>query len=179
MTAFVVPTTFQNIDKAFEIRIDVSMRMIDRMPHAGLSREVDHHRKAMFSEQRSHQRTIREIGLQETEPRIRAQDLQSCQLQRRIIVTVEIVQTDNVTAFGRQLVGDVKADKARRARDQYCLIRHRNPKVSVRLRRSGRSLFTRRITGVAIPSWAPIARSALKPYQGGEVLGARRRVALF
>jgi hypothetical protein len=30
-------------------------------------------------------------------------------------------------------------------------------------------LFTRRIEGVAIPSSPAIARSALKPYQGGEV----------
>jgi hypothetical protein len=32
-----------------------------------------------------------------------------------------------------------------------------------------RSLFTRRIEGVAIPSCAAIAISALKTYQGGEV----------
>src|SRR6202789_3048591 len=41
-------------------------------------------------------------------------------------------------------------------------------------------LFTRRIEGVAIPSCAAIARSALKPYQGGEVRrGARRVNAVF
>src|SRR6266480_2067748 len=96
MTALVVPAAFQNIDKAFEIGIDVSVRMIDEVAHAGLGREVDHHPKAVFCEQRSHQRTIREVGLQETEPQIRAQDLQPCQLQRRIIVTVEIVHADDV-----------------------------------------------------------------------------------
>jgi hypothetical protein len=42
---------------------------------------------------------------------------------------VEIVQTDNMTAFGQQLAGDVKANKTRRTRHQNCLIRHRIPKA--------------------------------------------------
>ena len=33
-----------------------------------------------------------------------------------------------MTALGQQLAGDMKADKTRRTRDQYCLIRHRIPK---------------------------------------------------
>src|SRR3984885_12882109 len=40
-------------------------------------------------------------------------------------------------------------------------------------------LFTRRIEGVAIPSCAAIARSALKPYQGGEVRRAAPGCAVF
>ena len=31
---------------------------------------------------------------------------------------------DNIAASSHELAGDVKADKARRARDEYCLIRH-------------------------------------------------------
>src|SRR5258708_13479253 len=46
-------------------------------------------------------------------------------------------------------------------------------------RRSGRSLFTCRIAGVAIPSCAAIARLALKPYQGGEVRRAASSLRCF
>src|SRR5580704_5155723 len=174
MTALIVPASFQDIDEAFEVGVDISMRMIDRMAHAGLSREVDHHGEPMFRKQLAHRRTIGQIGLHETEPCILAQDIQPCLLQRRVIVTVEVVQTDDIAAFCQQLPGDVKADKARRTCDQYCVIRHRNLKSFGRLPRAGPGLFTRRIEGAAIPSCTAIARLALKPYQGGEV----RRMAL-
>ena len=114
MTAFIVPASFQNIDEAFEIGVDVSVGMVDRIAHAGLGREVDHHREPMPGKQRGHRRTIRKIGLHETELRILAQDVQPRLLQRRIVIIVEIVQADDMAAFRQQLAGDMKADKARR-----------------------------------------------------------------
>jgi hypothetical protein len=55
--------------------------------------------------------------------------------------------------LGHELAGDVKADKSRRTRDQYWLIRHRIPKGIGfgPAARAGLSLFTCRIEGVAIP----------------------------
>src|ERR1700704_4178060 len=120
MTASIVTTPFQNIDKAFEIRVDVSVRMIDRIAHPGLGREVNDLGKAMFCKQRRDRGTIRQIGLHEAEMRMLAQDIQPRLLQRRVIVTVEIVKTDNWGASGEQLMGDVKPNKPRRTRDQYC-----------------------------------------------------------
>ena len=74
----------------------------------------------MPGKQRGDRRTVGKIGLHEAELRIRAQDVQPRLLQRRIIIIVEIVQTDDIAALGQQLARDVKADKARRTRDQYC-----------------------------------------------------------
>jgi hypothetical protein len=126
MTALIAPAPFQNVDKTLEVGVDVSMGMIDRMAHPGLRREVNHHRKSMPGKQLSHRRTIRQVGLDELEPRILAQDIEPRLLQRRVIVMIETVQTDNVAALSQQLTGDVKADETRRTRDQYCLIRHRD-----------------------------------------------------
>src|SRR5471030_1539094 len=169
MTAFIAPASFQDIDKAFEIGIHVSMGMIDRMAHAGLSRKMDHRGEPMLCKQSRHWRTIRKIGLHETEPRIVAQNIQPRLLQCRVIISVETVQTGNVAAFGQQPTRDMKADETRSPRNQYCLIRHRIPGATIEARRFGSaapalSLFTRRIEGVAIPSCAAIARLALKPY---------------
>ena len=58
---------------------------------------------------------------------LRAQNIQARLLQRRIVVVVEIVQSDHMAAFGQQPAGNMKADEARRSRDQYRLIRHRHP----------------------------------------------------
>ena len=66
------------------------------MPHAGLGREVDHHREPMPGKQRGHGRTIRQIGLHETELRILAQNVQPRPLQRRIVIIIKIVQADDI-----------------------------------------------------------------------------------
>ena len=63
----------------------------------------------------------------------------------------------------------MESNKAGRSGDQYFVIRHRIPRTSVQLHRSDRSFFTRPMDDVAIPRYVGIARSALKPYQGGRI----------
>ena len=70
MTALIVPASLQDIAETFEIGIDVGIGMIDRVAHAGLGREMDHHREAMFGKQRRHRRPVGQIDLHETEPRM-------------------------------------------------------------------------------------------------------------
>src|ERR1700722_318841 len=124
MTAFIVPASLQNIGKALEVAVDVNLGMVDRITHAGLGCEMNHHREPMPGKQRSHGCAIRKIGGHETELRILAQNVQPRALQRRVVIIIKIVQADDMTAFCQQLAGDMKADKARRPGDQYCLIRH-------------------------------------------------------
>ena len=54
MPAIIVPASLENIDEAFEICVDVSVWMIDRMAHARLRRKMDHHRELMFGKQQGH-----------------------------------------------------------------------------------------------------------------------------
>ena len=83
----------------------------------------------MPGEQLGHRRAIGEIGLHESETRIGAQDIEPRLLERRIVIGVEIVEADDVAALAQQPARDMKADEARRTRDQYCPIRHRIPKA--------------------------------------------------
>jgi hypothetical protein len=86
----------------------------------------------------------------------------------RVMVTVETVQSENMTVHGRQPAADAKPDEFRRARDQNCVIQSSHPQgAGSALPR--RNPITRDIEGAAIPGCAAIARSAFKPYQGGEV----------
>ena len=178
MTALIVPASFQDIGEAFEIGIDIGMGVIDRMAHPGLRRKVHDHLKAMPRKQRSHRRTIREIGLHEGEVRMPAQDLQPGLLQRRIVIGVEAVEADDVAALSQQLARDVEADKARRPRHQYCLIRHRIPSGS---RRNSAApvlhLFSRRIEGVAITRLPAYCQIGLKtiPRQRSSAHGVELR----
>ena len=61
-----VPAPLQDIEKAFEVGVDVIMGMIDRMAHAGLGRKMDHRRKPVSCKQLGHRRTIRKIDLHES-----------------------------------------------------------------------------------------------------------------
>ena len=73
MPAVMVPASFQDIEKAFEIGIGIGMRMIDRISHPGLGRQMDHGRKPMLRKQLADRRTVRQIHLHETELRVRPQ----------------------------------------------------------------------------------------------------------
>ena len=131
MAALVVPATFENIEEAFEIGIGIDMRVIDRMADAGLSREVDHLGEGVPCEQRRDAGPVREIGVHEFESRLLPQQIEPRRLERGIVEVVEIVEPDDMAAFGQQLTRDVKADETRGTRDQYGLFRHPVPDASV------------------------------------------------
>src|SRR6267154_2396364 len=110
MPAFVVPAAFQHIDETLKIRVHIGVRMIDRMAHAGLRRQMNDLGKSVSGKQLTRCVPIREIGVHETEPRIAAQYAQSRLLQDRVVVAVEAVQTYDVAALRQQPTSDVKAD---------------------------------------------------------------------
>ena len=130
MTTAIVPASFQHVEKALQVGIDISVRMVDRMAHAGLGRKVNHRRKAMPCKQRRDFEAVRKIGLHKGKAAVLSQDLEPRPLQCGIIIAVEVVETDDGALFGQQLSRDVEADEARGARDQYCLIRHPVPEAS-------------------------------------------------
>src|SRR6516225_2278589 len=130
MTAAIVPASLQHVEKALEVGIDISMRMFDRVAHAGLGREMNDRRKALPRKERCNCLAIREIGLHKGEAAILTQDIQPRPLQGGVIIAVEIVEPEDRPAFGQKLSGDMKADETGRTRDQNWLIRHPVPNAS-------------------------------------------------
>ncbi len=130
MAALVVPAAFQNIEETFEVGIGIDMRVIDRMADAGLPRQMDHLGEGVPCEQRRDARPIRKIGMHEFESRLLPQQIEPRLLERGIVEVVEIVEPDDMAAFGQQLTRDVKADETRGTRDQYGLFRHHIPDTS-------------------------------------------------
>src|SRR5262245_49243658 len=107
------------------------MGMVDRIADAGLRGEMYDCRKAVLREQRLHGLAIGEVGLDKLKPLLSEQDLETRLLQRRVVIGVEIVEAHDRMTLRYQLAGDKKADKSRRARYQYGLIRHCIPRASV------------------------------------------------
>ena len=98
--------------------------MIDRVAHARLRGEMNHMCKPVPLEQREQRFTIGEIDLLEFEPVVVLQDGEPRVLQGRIVVGVQIVEADDGAPLLQQPLGDMKADEARRARDQHRILRH-------------------------------------------------------
>ena len=77
MPAAVVAAPLQHIYKAFEIGIDISMRMLERIAHTGLGREMDDEGKAILFKERLHCRAISQIQPHESEIELALQDIEA------------------------------------------------------------------------------------------------------
>src|SRR6476620_7527225 len=112
MTAAVVAAALQHVEKALEIGIGVSLRMLDRVAHAGLRGQMHDLGKSVLRKQRRDRLAVGKIGLHEGEAGIAPQQLEPRLLQSGIVIAVEIVESDDGPAFAQKLPGDVKADEA-------------------------------------------------------------------
>lgn len=77
MPTTVVPAPFQHVDKAFQIGIGVSVRILQRIADARLRRQMDNNRKAMLSEKRFHSSAISQIELHKREIRILLENIKA------------------------------------------------------------------------------------------------------
>src|SRR3569832_1976807 len=108
MMTTVIAAALEHVEKADEIGIGVGVRLLDRMAHAGLGREMHDLRETMLRKQPRDRLAIGKIGLDEGEARVVLQQRQARPLQCRIVIGVEIVEPDAGAAFAQELPGDVK-----------------------------------------------------------------------
>ena len=52
MLAIVMAAPLEHVHESFDVRIDIGVRILQRIAHAGLGREMDDHGKAVAREQR-------------------------------------------------------------------------------------------------------------------------------
>ena len=122
MSRFLMTTGFQNIHKAHKIRIDVSLRIGQRVPDSRLRGQVDDAIKAMCFKQSIDPVAIFEGELLKAESGTTFQLSQSVELELWLIVVVEIVEADHGVATLQQTSCGVHPDKASGSSDQN--IRH-------------------------------------------------------
>ena len=118
MLAAIVPAAFQHIEEALHVGIDIGVRIVQRMAHAGLRREMDDMREFVLGEQLRGAVAIGKIVPDEAEM-VRFFELGDARFfQLRIVIRRHAVDADDVAAFGEQTPRDMRADKARRAGDE-------------------------------------------------------------
>ena len=112
------PTRFEQVDEPDEVARDVRVRILQRITHARLRREMNDTSGRMVSEQALESPTIREIELRETEPLEGIELAQPRFFEPNVVVRVEVVQPDDSLAALEQTLCDMHPDEAGAAGDE-------------------------------------------------------------
>jgi hypothetical protein len=99
MSAIIPAAALENIDEPLEVSVGIGIWFVDGMTHAGLRREMNYACEAMPGKCLRDCCAVGKVSLYEFEPSARAQDAQASLLQRRIIIRIEIVQSNDAPAF--------------------------------------------------------------------------------
>ena len=115
MPAPIVPASFQDVGEPDEVGIHIGMGVNERMPHAGLSPEMDDMGEAVFGKQARHALAIGQIQPGKPKVGVRCQLCQTRFLQGWIVVGVEVVQTYDRFPVVQKSARNMVADKSGRA----------------------------------------------------------------
>src|SRR2546423_7085839 len=117
--------SFEDVEKANEIRFGISVRVGQRVTHPRLSRQVNNVRKSLSRKEARHRLAVGNIFLLEPEVGKWFELDNPRRFQVRIVIGVKIIQSEDIITLGQQTMGDVHADKAGDTGDQNTL-RHIN-----------------------------------------------------
>ena len=111
---------FEDVLEADDVRVDVRVRVRDRVAHARLRGEVHDAVEPVLHEQRLHARAVGDVHLHEREAALWYEAREPRLLQRRVVVVVEVVKTHNLLAAIEKDMRDMRADEARGTSDKNC-----------------------------------------------------------
>ncbi len=114
-----VTARFEDVDEADEIGFDIRVRILDRVAHAGLRGEIDDALRLEFRERFFDGGAIFERRFHEPKARMRREPRETRFFQLHVVIGVEVVEAEHLIAARQQPFAQVRADEARRARDQY------------------------------------------------------------
>src|SRR5262245_52106601 len=97
MLAAMMATAFQDVGEPLQVGVDIGMRVLQRVAHAGLRREVDDTRKAVLGKQLCYTGAVSEVQLDETEALELRQLCAPGLFQRRIVVGIQVIEPDDRT----------------------------------------------------------------------------------
>ena len=114
-----MPATLEYVQCAGNVAFDVRVRILDRVAHARLRREVHDPIETFAREQVLDCIAVDEIHAHEPES-VAPFELREPRLfERDVVIVIQIVQTDDLVAALEQILRDVKADKPRCSGNEY------------------------------------------------------------
>jgi len=118
MLDLVIPAALQHVHETLQIRLGEGLRIDDGMAHADLGGQVDHTPGLFPFEQRRERCSIFHGQHGEAKARLGLESRQPRQLERGVVVSVEIVYAHHLLTTGEQDGSHVHADEAGGASDQ-------------------------------------------------------------
>ncbi len=127
MLYVVVSATFEDVDEAIDIALDICLRIGDRVTDSSLSTEINNNIESTVCKEHLHRLCVFEIHADEAEPVIcgalreliprnfvfgDAEVGKSSEFQLGIVITIDIVETDNRVALIKQPPAYSTADKS-------------------------------------------------------------------
>jgi hypothetical protein len=113
-----VAAAFEHMQEAPDIGVDISVRMLQRIAHAGLRGEMDDALRLLLGEDRAHDFLVGEVGLDEMKSVAPRQPREARLFERDIIIGAHIVEPNDLIAAIEQPGRRVKTDEAGGAGDQ-------------------------------------------------------------
>ena len=113
-----VAAAFEHAAEADQVRVDVGLRVVDRVAHAGLGGEMDHGLEALAAEKRLHRPGVGDVRFDELESRFARRARKPRLLQSHIVVVVQIVEAGDALAALKQPQCQGGADEAGGAGDE-------------------------------------------------------------
>ena len=113
-----VPTAFQHRQESVEIRFEIGKRVVERVPHACLRRQVDHGVELSVLKQFRHAVSVGTVHLDEFESIFTGQPFNPGGFEFGVVVRVEVVDPHHVIASVEKPMGCGRANKTSRTSDK-------------------------------------------------------------
>ncbi len=130
MPALRVPATFEHVEEAREVGVDIGMWIDQRVTYAGLRSQMHDIGKAMGSEQFRHGPPVGNIDLVELEIGECLEFRDPGLLETRIVIGIEVVDAHHVVSVRQQAPRDVHADESGRPGDENRLLQSTSFRVA-------------------------------------------------
>ena len=113
-----VAAILEHVEESDDVGVDVGARVLERVAHARLGGEVDDALGRVLGEAPVHQRAVLEVAAHLGEALVRLDALEPRELQRGVVVVVDVVDADDLVAAFEQPDRERRADEPGRAGDE-------------------------------------------------------------
>ena len=113
----IVAAGLEDVEEADDVRLDVDVRVRDRIAHARLRGEVDDDVELFRFKELEHERLVRHVALEEAVSVVPAEDVQPGILQVDVVVIVHAVEPDDLVPLLQQTHSEMHPDKTGSAGD--------------------------------------------------------------